>query len=206
MAVTPRRIAVDFDSTLAETLSFVCQLVNYREGTNFKPEEVDSWTFFQDHGYEKAFWGAYDLMDATHLRRAIRPQSPFACPTIKWLTQRGHAVELLTSNSATAVKDMQGWLFGHGLDIPVKALGRVSPHEKAALEYDLFIDDAPGLAEEMARRAYAHEAPRRMILVDQPYNRRFLDYVTVPSGRGGWPILRMRDWAVARELLLGMGF
>lgn len=186
------RIAVDFDGTLADTMSLVVQLMNFKHGTNYRPEDVDSWTFWETAvGSMDDFWTIYDIMDRTHLRRAIRPTSPFATPTIKRLLQNGHNVSLLTSNSHRASRDMAAWLFGHGLDIEVITLGRKTASQKADERFDLFIDDAPHLAEEIMKRP-----DKKMILVDQRWNR---DVVC----RGN--VYRLDDWERALGLLRSIG-
>jgi len=189
--VKPVRVALDFDGTLADTASLVCALINYKQGTHYTPADMTSWTFWADKGYEPDFWGAFDLMDQTHLRRAIRPVSPLACSTIKYLQQEGsYEFEVVTSNHDESAKDMAAWLFGHGLDLPIKTIGRATPRQKAEMNYALYIDDAPGLAEEIAKMP-----KKRMVLVDQPWNRQF-----VCRGYDGNDIylngnvIRMEDW------------
>lgn len=174
------------------THDLVLSLINFKHGTQFTRANWTFWDWseFGLPGGDKDFWAVYDLMDETHLRRAIRPTSPFAAATMKWLVQRGHFVELVTSNSPAAAKDMQSWLFGHGLDIPVNTIGRGV--EKATLDYDLFIDDAPSLASAIR----ASGTDKRLLLYEQPWN------VDVPSST---MVIRFTDWADARALLLRMG-
>ncbi len=208
----PRRIAIDFDDTLADVRDMLCRLINYRDGTTFVPEDVKTWTYLYketDHG--RAFWGAYDLMDATHLRRAIRPVSPFACATVKWLQQRGHTVEVVTANHEKAIPDMVSWLFGHGLDCPVRAVGRIDAAEKAKLDYDLFLDDSPLLAEEVRRRALETGSKQRMVLVDRYHNRDLAWVRPLMGADSDWavptahPVVRLLDWADARALFIRLG-
>ena len=197
------RIAVDFDSTLADTMPLVCELVSYKMGEHVTEDDCVTWSYLVDRFGEKAFWGCFDLMDRTHLRRALRPTSPFACPTVKWLVQQGHTVELLTAANPVAAHDIIGWLFGHGLDIPVRAIGRTSVRVKWMLgrnapdgrggPYDVYIDDAPALAEEACKETDPDGLPV-LVLVDQPWNRA-VEYERSPR------VFRLRDWRNAVDLV-----
>ncbi len=185
------KIACDWDGSLADTHTLVCEMINFKHGTFYTRNNITSWDFWRDLGLEDDFWAIYDIMDKSHLRRAIKPVSPFACPTLKALLQHGHEVEVLTSNSERAARDMAAWDFGHGIDVHVRALGRVSAREKAALDYDLFIDDAPALVEAMS------DFPnKRMILVDQPWNRA----IKLPPN-----VYRLQHWEDALTALKLMG-
>ena len=186
-----KRVAVDFDGTLADTNALVRALVNYKHGTSLQASDITEWDWWSKNNLEPDFWSAYDLMDTTHLRRAIRPTSPLACASIKYLQQTGrYSFEVVTMNHGKAADDMIAWLFGHGLDIPVRAVGRIEVGKKAALDYDLFIDDAPSLAE-----AVGGLPSKQMILYDQPWNRNVVATANVR---------RMTDWRQAIELVEGL--
>jgi 5'(3')-deoxyribonucleotidase len=188
-----KRVAVDFDGTLADTASFVCELINFKRDAAISPNDVTHWDWWDEHGFDKDFWAAYDLMDRTHLRRAIRPISPLACAIIKYLQQGGHyEFEVVTMNKERAAADMVAWLFGHGLDIPVRAVGRIGVEKKTALGYDMFIDDAPQLAEAVAKLP-----DKWMILVDQPWNRAFVCRGYGDDQYQNNNVVRMKDWSDA---------
>jgi 5'(3')-deoxyribonucleotidase len=191
----PKAIAVDFDGCLANTHELVLELMNFKHGTAYTSEDWTSWNFWADHvkDGDADFWKVFDIMDRTHLRRAIRPTSPFAVPTIKHLQQRGFRVEVVTSNAPAVVEDMKGWLFGHGLNCEVHAIGRMSAHQKAELPYDIFFDDAPSLAEAMK-----DEPTKTLFLVDQPWNRAVAT-ADVPN------IVRFNDWRLISQFIDSIG-
>lgn len=179
------RVAVDFDGTLADSQSLYLALLNYRHGAAVRLSEIDEW-----NAYDRLFGNCelervLDLVDNTHLRRAIRPTSPVAPAFVKWLVGRGHAVEVLTSNSEVTADSIRAWNFGHGLDVPVRAIGRVSAANKAAMDYDLFMDDSPHIIEPVM------DLGKFLMLVDAPYNR------SVASlGYDGQPnFYRIVDWS-----------
>lgn len=163
------KIAVDFDSTLAATQPLFLKLLEWKTGEHHDPEEITTWTWAEEHGYGKDFWSFYDLLDSTHLRRAIQPVDPMACGSVKWLVKRGHEVRILTSNHPKSEASIRSWLFGHGLELPLDIIGRKSPSEKAHLDFDVFIDDAPALAEAMPE-----VLSKRLYLVPQPWNSRVI--------------------------------
>jgi 5'(3')-deoxyribonucleotidase len=201
------KIAVDFDSTLADTLQVVLDMFNFKYGTKLEPSHIVDWDWkknaefwnsvglngegllFDPEEVERDFWKVYDLFDHTHLRRAIRPVDPLACGAIKWLVLRGHDVRIVTSNKPDAEVSIRSWLFGHGLDLPLDIIGRKSASQKAALNYDLFIDDSPSLA------PACEELKKPLLLVPQPYNTDVL--------RQGY--VRRFNWRDAIDIFEDMG-
>jgi 5'(3')-deoxyribonucleotidase len=172
------RVAVDFDSTLADTLSVVIDLLNFKHGSHLTREDIVSWDWVENarrYGFPdpeavaQDFWRIYDLFDTTHLRRAIPPVDPVACAAVKWLVKRGHDVHIVTSNKPRAEESIRSWLFGHGLELPLDIIGRMTASQKAELPYDYYIDDAPGLAEAVNKLADGRIV--KLFLVPQPYNR-----------------------------------
>lgn len=216
-ALKPRRVAVDFDGTLADTNALVLDLMAYRLGEQeIKPfRSARDWFFYQKSPEtKKAFWDAYDLMDRTHLRRAIRPLSPLAPAVVKWLVSRGHSVDVVTANHERAVPDMRAWLFGHGLDTPVVALNRVPAEKKAELDYDLFIDDSPFLAEAIFQHAYEKKSLKRLLLIHAYYNEGVEDHNYTPHELQVYsrldnydPALSVlrTDWEAMMEVLRALG-
>jgi 5'(3')-deoxyribonucleotidase len=179
------KVACDFDGCLANSHQVALDLINFKHGTTYKYEDVTSWNWWKENGVEEDFWAVYDLFDTTYLRRAIPPTSPLAAASMKWLQKRGHECEIVTSNRQKSVPTISAWLFGHGIDFPVRSIDRISASEKAKLDYDLFIDDAPHLAE-----AISAMLEKTLILVDQPWNR----------GVRGSNVWRMQDWGDAIHL------
>ena len=113
----------------------------------------------------KVFWEVHDLMETTYIRRAIRP-IPYATDVIKSIKEMGCIVEVITMNNDRAKKNIEAWLFMHGLEIPVYTQGRGSPGDKVKLDYDIFIDDSPRLIERMKKFPEKH-----LILFTQPWNK-----------------------------------
>lgn len=203
------KVAFDYDGTLADTNRLLLDLLNFKNDTQFQSTQVTRYDWFHKGGRDKDFWRLYDLFDTTYLRRAIPPVDPLACPLAKWLERRGHAVDIVTANDPKCEPSIQSWLFGHGLDLEVKALGRVTSAEKVKLDYDLYIDDAPGMVRSVdeANRSLLRKAMRRsgkrLLLVDQPWNRVDPDGYVVRKPEF---VRRLTDWTLSFGMLKAWGF
>lgn len=172
------RVAVDFDGVLADTHPLIVELINFKTGRNYATSDWGSWYFWQQHGLDKEFWEVYDLFDNTNLRLAIRPMR-YAIPVLRELARRGHALTVVTGNSARAEPSIRRWLRHQGLDfIGLTAIGRghANAGSKLDLPFDVWIDDAPALFEEASSKG------KRAIIFDQPWNR----------GINGFP--RAKSW------------
>ena len=185
------RVAVDFDDTIADQTSILLPLMNFKLGTAYKFEELE-WDFFhKDPASEAAFWQIHDLYDTSYLRRAFPPVDPYAFPVIKELQRKGHTVEIVTRNAPKSHESIKAWLFMHGLEMKVRAMGRGRGGDKLRLDYDVLVDDNPALAEDIARHP-----TKRLIVFTRPWNKK------VSVGRN---VLRADDWLTVRKIFAGMG-
>lgn len=182
------RISVDYDNTIANTSVITTALLNFKTGSKYKAEDINSWDWWKEIGEIDSFWAIYDMFDKTYLRRSIPPMGPFATAVVKWLIDEGVHVDILTGNHVESVPSIQAWCFMHGIDAPVIAVGRTN-HGKAGLDYDIFIDDYPGLAEQI--REYKDKT---LLLYDRPYNQG----IELPSNTH-----RCKDWLEILDFLRG---
>lgn len=159
------KVAVDFDGTLSDLHTLAISLINLRHGTTYTVQDISSWGWFKEAGVYETFQLILDMLDTSYIDRAIPPTSIWACPTVKWLTKRGHDVEILSSNEPLRAPKLAAWLFSHGLDTPVRCLGRISAAEKLRLGHTYFIDDSPEIVQ-----AIASEPGKHLLLVDRPWN------------------------------------
>ena len=163
------RIAVDFDSTLADMHGLMLPLLNFKNGTHYTKADMVHWDVLKNDGFADDFYSILDQFNSLHLRRAMPPESPYATASVKWLMKQGHEVVVLTANPHESKKTMEDWLFGHGIDCEVRPLGKVHAAKKLEERFDLYIDDSPHLAE--AVLGLPLNDPRHLLLVGQPWNR-----------------------------------
>ena len=187
------RIAVDYDDTIAAQNDVLLMLMNWKFDKNWKAEDLD-WDYFHRNKHtEKAFWALLDLYDRSYLRRAMAPTDPYVFAVIKELQKAGHLVEIVTRNRPQSKPQIEAWMWQHGVNIRVRAIGRSggAAGGKARLPYDWFIDDAPSLATGITRY------PKKRLLV---YNRPWNQKIRLP--RNAW---RVRSWLDVRDIFMRMG-
>jgi uncharacterized HAD superfamily protein len=97
----------------------------------------------------------------------------------------------VTRNAAKSHESIKAWLFMHGLEMKVRAMGRGRGDDKVRLNYDVFVDDNPLLAETIKKHP-----TKRLIIFTRPWNAK------LATGRN---ILRANDWLAVRKILLGLG-
>lgn len=166
--------------------------MNWKLGTNYKFDDL-GWDFFhKDPVVEKAFWDIHDLYDTTYLRRAMPPVDPYAFPVIKEL-MKTNKVEIVTRNDPKGRDTIRAWIFMHGLDAPVRTIGREKRIEggKARMPYDVFVDDNPLMVPTILKHP-----SKRLILFDRSWNR---------DTKVGKNVFRAKDWLEVRKILHGMG-
>jgi len=188
-------IAVDFDGTICRTMDFICDQINFKYNKNYTHKDIDRWTFWEESGHEKDFWDIYTYMD-TKGRLMLQPYDNYVLKSlseISLITEK--PFDILTANDKAAAPSIYKWITyynGYGKDevfsypnIVVKCLGRVSPLEKLKLDYNLYIDDSPGIAKLMKKFP-----DKRLLLPNTPWNkeiknsfnvRRFESWKEVPG-------------------------
>ncbi len=165
------RIAVDVDGVLADIMPVWIQVYNRKYGATISPEQVSTWDFYDTIGiiraeFFKIFSEAWSKWP--HIK-ATEENLPEKLTMYRNLGQ----VDIVTGRSKETLSSVKSWLKLKG--IPYDRFVAVSPRSsKAALKYDLYVDDAPKLA------IAAAEMRKYVLLYDQPWNRGVNDneYVT----------------------------
>jgi len=146
-------------------MSVMLNLINIIYKKTLKKEDITSWEFFQQDEYKESFWKIVDLYDTTYLRRAIPPMDEFTTGVVKHLQKQGHEIFIVTMNLPKCIPSIEGWLFVHGIDAPVIAVGRNS-FAKVELPIDVLVDDSPKVIE-----LFEKHPQKNIIVFDQPWNR-----------------------------------
>lgn len=167
------RYAVDLDGTLADTVSATLEIYNERYGTHYAKADVNRWTLWnvfpelQHLPEAKRRDIILRIMDQAWIEGRVRPE-PGAAEFMIELMQREPEVDILTGRgSGTSDEVLMNWLAHH--DIPYRNLVRArgGGKTKVFFGYDVYTDDDPTLAADIADRW----PNKRVYLVDQPWNR-----------------------------------
>jgi 5'(3')-deoxyribonucleotidase len=163
-----KRVGLDVDGTLAMFHEAFVAEYNAANGTHFTTEAFQS--------YGKGKWSipiTYPELLATYDKiwrqrwESIRPSVRQS--TLKLLVE-AHDVDILTYRPPGHEECLRNWLrfyfprLGPKLNIKITK----NAEEKVHTDYDILIDDAPPVAEELIR---VGAGSRKLILVEQPWNR-----------------------------------
>lgn len=184
---TSSRIAIDLDGTLMKTTDLVCRLINYRLGTSLDHRHVNDWHAWERMGLDKIFWETYDLLD-DGVRILAEPYDDHTMAALSLLLMATDA-DIVTCNKPVAEAHVFQWANRNGVMLPadtnVVCLAdgdvRSDTRDKAALPYDIYIDDSPKLAEVIRDMPY-----KTLLLMNTNWN----DGVEESDN-----IIRMHSWS-----------
>lgn len=149
------------DSVLADSSEIVYRILD----TDYGVEDQETWEWPHDKFGTDTFLGAFGTA-WTDYWKAIRPMEEALPATVAELGDRFH-ITVVTSqpDDDEIVHGKKMWLDRHG--IPRDGFRTVGKGEtKAALNYDVYIDDKPALPQRVAEL----NPDARMFLRDRPYN------------------------------------
>ena len=189
------RIAVDIDNVLADLHTRFLELVNKDFGTHYKYDDVTEWNTWDclpvfkempNRAAAKAL--AWRYFDLAWLSPEKMPQVPGAWMAhfLLWSMRDTPVIDLVTSRRWESAPDVIRWLKLNDLTGYFRALvimDAFSGRSKAALDYDLFIDDNPHLAKDI--EAYPQ---KKLLLFDQPWNQH------IDTG-GESNVVRLPSWS-----------
>lgn len=160
------RIAVDMDSTLAATAETAFKLMG-RDARGYSYNDFKSWDWpleeFGANRYLEAIWSAWTLRPTE-----VPLMEQFTPDWMHKLNEMWEQVDVVTAHPAgRGISDgKRDWLDYCGIEYD--NLVQVDMDQtKADLDYDVYIDDKPALAERVNKiRPHA-----QVYMYDQPYNR-----------------------------------
>lgn len=160
------RIAVDMDSTLAATAETAFKLIG-KDAQGYSYNDFESWDWpleeFGANRYLESIWSAWTLRPTE-----VPMMETFGSEIMSDLCDMWEQVDVVTAHPADrGISDgKRDWL--DYCSIPYDNLVQVDMDQtKADLDYDVYIDDKPALAERVNEvRPHA-----QVYMYDQPYNR-----------------------------------
>lgn len=158
------RIAVDLDGVLADTMVTFCKILNQHHSTQFTVDSFVQWKAWQiAHITEDEFFRTLD--EAWFEWESIPPVNHDIGEAVGRIRRFGR-VDIVTGRSQRTVQAAISWLQEH--KVPYDTFVQTAnTRAKAALSYDVFIDDS---AELMSLIASSFD--RFGILYTQPWNRK----------------------------------
>lgn len=143
------RLGIDLDGVVADFNRGWTSAYNDTFGAELAPEMVTTWdspielTHFPDMD---AFWEWASDHGGHSVFRYLEPY-PSAVETLCALEAEGHELVIVTAKPDWAVHDTLRWLADHR--IPLRAIHMTE--DKYTVECDVYLDDAPGQVESLAR-------------------------------------------------------
>ncbi len=169
------RIALDLDGVLANTMSMWVRLWRERTGREIRLEDFDEWSSWKYLGItEREFM---EIMNEAWRRwRYLPPTEENISEKVSKLRTLGR-VDIVTARPRETEEYAIRWLEHQGIEYDEYVWIR-DGRSKLSLDYHVFIDDSPLMAEDAAH------ARKLVLLYDQPWNRSFRENYYVRRVRG----------------------
>jgi len=181
------RIALDLDGVLADTMQLWLKIWNRRTGQNLAYEELVEWDFWQRLEISEGEFMKL-MNEAWRLWKMLPPTEPDIGEKVAKLKSLGR-IDIVTARPRETEQYVLKWLEMHRIPYSEYVWIR-SGKMKPKLDYDVFIDDSPLIADGcMLYR-------KRLLLYDQPWNRE------VPESHY---VRRIKSLDEAYEILRGEG-
>ena len=175
------KVAVDIDGVLADLYGRFLYLINKDFGTNYATKDLEHWNVFDmlpvlkelkekyvQKTAESIGWRYFDL--AWLSPHKLKPVTGAVEAMKKLVERKDLQLDIVTSRRVHSVPDMIKWIDLHGLPyhtiVILDTFNPNYPADKARLDYDIYIDDSPGLA-----RKIANQMGKKLLLFDYPTNK-----------------------------------
>lgn len=158
------RVAVDVEGVLAATHPRLCEVYNERHNADYSPTDINDWDWVVE---EIDFMEFMNIVDTAWREGncgasiSMWDDPAAVSASIDRLSNR-FDIDVVTARNGVD-QAIQTWLADHGIEY--ESFHSISHTEsKAPLEYDVYIDDKPGLANELTSTQVQY-------LVKRPWNR-----------------------------------
>lgn len=160
-----KTVGLDMDGTLAASHEAILEEYNAEHGTGYTTEDFNTYSKWRIPMQFPEFASRhYDIW--MNRWRKVRPS---ISPASMGKLVEAHEVDIVTYQSRPGYAEaMRLWCREFFPQVNVKIKITSSADEKAHMGYNVLLDDAPPLAEELIRRKGLKTV---LIMVDQPWNR-----------------------------------
>jgi len=156
------KIAVDVDGVLADVIVTWLDIYNAEHHNSVTKDEVNHWDFFGRLNIDRVeFDRIFEL--AWKNWRAIPPCETMLSQKVRDLSNLGK-VSIVTARSTSSIPSVKAWLSDKMISYDDMIVVDYGPL-KSELEFDVFIDDSPLNAKNIAATG------KLVLLFDQPWNR-----------------------------------
>ena len=192
METVKRKIALDLDDTLADALSIVVARINNDLGLSLSKGDFKDWKMVN---LQKEYGISWEYTHEIYHKVWVenwKSIPALASPDLLGKALKHYDIDIVTGRSEGSIDYCRRWLEENYAGIGFRNIVRVNEvHKKVELDYDIFMDDAPTLADALIEANYRG---KHLMLVDQVYNRRIVD--------DGINIVRVRNVNAALFLAL----
>lgn len=138
-----KKIALDFDSVLSDTMVTWTEKFNFERGENLSKKDITIWKFWENIDVVKEEDAGYFFRQAWEDWSNLPPTEDKLDEKVSKIAEFGK-IDVVTRVDDTHLRYVDKWLHHNNIDDinEVKHAG----DEKISLNYDLFIDDDPDLA------------------------------------------------------------
>jgi len=155
------KLALDFDSVLSDTMVNWVQKFNKRKDTSLTKNDVISWTFWND--FDISIDEAFDIFAEVWSDWKNLPPTEHNLQDKVMKLTKICSIDVVTAVQKNYLQYIKKWLNDKGI---IYENFVSSDSTKANLDYDVFIDDSPSIAQKSS------QIGKICLLYDQPWNRK----------------------------------
>ena len=160
------RVALDVDETIADVIPHILKLHNKAKSTDYKLYHIRDWAWTGMNISNMEFRKHY----STVWHKMSHAIDLLVDKALLLEVSRHYEIDLVTKRAnvplvEATVVPLRKWLEKHGMD-KYRLVVSDMRHEKDVLEYDIYIDDSPKLAENISK--YSN---KKLFLVNRPHNK-----------------------------------
>ena len=164
------KIALDVDGVLADIIFVWLEEYNKMHNGSLTKKDTIQWDFWKNLGYDK--YRFYDDLSRCWSRwTEVPPMEQEIAGATEKLQSVG-IVDIVTARDAASTKYVKQWLEHNRIEYN-NYVAVMRGRDKAALDYDVFIDDSPLNIVDIASKG------KHALLYDQPWNQSINDSTIV---------------------------